>query len=471
MDKFIFVLGSNWQLSLAELDNVLKNSRYKGKITDYSANVAVVEFEDLQEDQYYVNTLEELQFMLGGCQKIAKIYDFIHYQSIMNAFPFKIEKFHEVKKTRARISETIRNVLVGRGKIFPKAYESMFYAVSIYPILYNDEYYSKVLVRHFLPFLNKEIMEILKSKGAVKALYYKYPEENMKSGNLNPIFPHHVIRYELLKEHRAEIIFGFTEEGVYVARTFTVDNPNFKKKIDEERPFKEFKSSISPKLALMLLNFLNLFDRREDKIILDPFVGNGTIPLFAILQDFQVYGSDIEEEKVRNTIRNINWFLKELEESLPIQLDERFKKSDVKTLSQTFKTNFFDGVCTEPYLGPFYKSKPYYHQVKELIEEKMEPLYDAMFRELSKVLKPSARAVIIAPIISTVDGGDLQINVENLARNHHFKLIPIIDGNRIVNKSNIKLRIARQDAKTLIEAKKGQIVKRKIYVFQKHENS
>ncbi len=463
------MLGSNWQLSLAELDNLLKNSEFQGRITDYSANIAIVEFESLQKSRYYVNDLMKIQYILGGCQKIAEIYDFIDIQTIYDAFPTTVEKFKKIDFTRKGILKVVNSTL---NKIFPRIQnESIFYAVSVYPNLFDDDYYSDVLVKHFLPFLNKKIMEILKNEGAVKALYYKYPEENMNSGNLNPIFPHHVIRYELLKEHRAEIIFGFTEEGVYVARTFTVDNPNFKKKIDEERPFKEFKSSISPKLALMLLNFLNLFDHREDKIILDPFVGNGTIPLFAILQDFQVYGSDIEEEKVRNTIRNIYWFLKELEESLPIQLDDQFKKSDVKTLSQTFQTNFFDGVCTEPYLGPFYKSKPYYHQVKELIEEKMEPLYDAMFRELYKVLKSSARAVIIAPIISTVDGGDLQINVENLARNHHFKLIPIIDGNRIVNKSNITLRIAKPDAKTLIEAKKGQIVKRKVYVFQKYENS
>ena len=194
----------------------------------------------------------------------------------------------ELERIRYKILRIIDNIIIGKEGVFPKVYESMFFAVSIYPFLYDDKYYSEVLVKHLLPFLNKEIMVILKQRGAVKALYYQYPEKNIKSGNLNPIFPHHIIKYELLKENRGEIIFGFTEEGVYIARTFTTDDPNFKKKIDEKRPYKEFKSAISPKLSLMMLNFLNLFENRQNKKILDPFVGNGTIILFAILQDFQI---------------------------------------------------------------------------------------------------------------------------------------------------------------------------------------
>ena len=227
MDKFIFILGSNWQLSIAELDNVLKNSQFKGRITDYSANIAVVEFDTLQEDRYYINRLMELQFMLGGTQKISKIFDFINIQTIHEAFPLHIEKYKLVERIRKKIISILDPVL---EKVFQRINkENLFFATSIYPVFYDDEYYSKVLVKHFLPFLNKEIMNILNQKGAKKSLYYKYPEENIKSGNLNPIFPHHLIKYGLFNPDRAEIVFGFTEEGVYIARTYTSDDPNFKK--------------------------------------------------------------------------------------------------------------------------------------------------------------------------------------------------------------------------------------------------
>jgi len=322
MERFVFVLGSNWQLSIAELDNILKNSSFKGKITDYSANIAIVEFEKLHEEKYFIDSLMELQFLLGGTQKICKIFDFINIQTINAAFPTFIEKFKLVEKTRNKILSVIDSNL---EKIFKRIKnESLFFAVSIYPNLYDEDYYSNVLIKHFLPFLNKEIMGLLKKKGAKKSLYYKYPEKNIESGNLNPIFPHHLIKYGLFNEDRAEIVFGFTEEGVYLARTFTADDPNFKKQIDEERPNKEFKSSISPKLAIIMLNFLNLFETREKKKILDPFVGNGTIPMFGTIQEFQVYGSDIEEKKVRNTIRNMNWLFEFLEEDVPFLLNENF---------------------------------------------------------------------------------------------------------------------------------------------------
>ncbi|MFX0023038.1 MAG: TRM11 family SAM-dependent methyltransferase [Candidatus Hermodarchaeota archaeon] len=467
MNRFIFVLGSNWQLSIAELDNYLKYSPNKGKILDYSANIAIVEFEKLHQDTHYINKLMEIQFILGGCQKIAQIYDFIDLNTIKNAFPTQINKFKYVEKNRQKILNAINNIIIGKRGVFPKVYESMFFAVSIYPKLYDDEYYSGVLVKHFLPFLNKELMEILKQKGATKVLYYQYPEKYIKSGNLNPIFPHHVIRFELLNENRAEIIFGFTDEGLYIARTFTVDDPNFKKKIDEERPFKEFKSAISPKLALMMLNFLNIYEKRENCKILDPFVGNGTIVLFAILQDFQIYGSDVDKQKVNNTIRNIQWLLELLEEEIPPFTHQRIIKNDARNLSSGFNHYFFDGICTEPELGPFYTEKPYYSQVKELIDTQLTPLYDQFLREAYKILKPNSRISFVSPIITTVDGNDLQVNVEKLIHKNNFRIVPMIDLDRIPNKSHQKLRFHKEHVKNMIDAKKGQIIKRKIYVLEK----
>ena len=468
MNRFLFVLGSNWRLSLAELDNYLRNSQNKGKIIDYSANIAIVEFEILEKDRYYVNKLMEMQFILGGSQKIAKIYDFIDIKTIYEAFPFNIEKYKSVQKTRDKILNVIKNIIIGKEAIFPNVYESMFFAISIYPNLYDEEYYSKILVKHFLPFLNKEIKEILLEKGSEKTLYYQYPEKNIKSGTLNPIFPHHIIKYNLLKENRAEIIFGFSEEGVYIARTFTTDDPNFKRKIDEEKPYKEFKSAISPKLSLILLNFLNLFGKRHNKKILDPFVGNGTIALFGTLQDFQVYSSDNNEQKIVNTRQNLVWLLELLEEEIPSHINKRILKLDARKLSNFFEPEFFDGICTEPELAPFFLEKPYYNQVRDLIDDKLEPLYDQFFSEAYKILKPNCRISLIAPVITTIDGNDVQVNIDKLASKNHFKLIPILNTARIVRKSNLKLQFRKRVLKSILDAKKGQIVKRKIYVLEKN---
>jgi len=465
MNRYLFVLGSNWQLSLAELDNFLKNSQIRGRITDYSANIAIVEFDDLHKNKYYINDLMELQYLLGGCQKIAEIYDFVGIQTLFSAFPLQVEKFKLIDTKRREILKVINDLL---PKIFPKIKnESIFFAVSIYPNLYDDKYYSEIIVKHFLPFLNKEIMALVNEIGAKKSLYYKYPEENIKLGNLNPIFPHHVIKYGLFNKDRAEIIFGITEEGFYIARTLTCDDPNFKRKIDEEKPSKEFKSAISPKLALIMLNFLNLFEERETKKILDPFVGNGTILLFALIEDFQIYGSDIDDTKVKNVLRNLNWLLNELEEPIPYMLNENIRQTDINMLSSTFEKEQFDGIVTEPELGPFYNRKPYYTEIKKLFESKLKPIFEATFREAYKVLKPKGRISIIAPIFSTVDGGDVTLNLEEFARKNNFEPIQLLDLDRIANKSNQKLQFQKKHVRAMIDAKKGQIVKRKIFVFEK----
>jgi len=217
----------------------------------------------------------------------------------------------------------------------------------------------------------------------------------------------------------------------------------------------------------MMLNFLNLFEKREEKKILDPFVGYGTIALFAHLQGFQVYGSDIDPQKVESTIRNLKWLINDLKEPSPLLLDARFKKSEINALSKNFEDNLFDGICTEPFLGPFYTKKPYYIDGIELIEEQLDPQFEAFFREAYKILKPRCRICITTPIISTLDGGDVQIDIKKHAMEHNFKTIPMINKKRIVNKSNIKLQFRKQHIRNIIDAKKGQIFKRKIHVFEK----
>ena len=465
MDKFLFVLGSNFQLSLAELDNVLHYSNFKGKIVDYSANIAVVEFEKILKEKHYINELMELQYMLGGSQKIVKVFDFIHTNILEEAFPLFIEKYKQVSKSRGRILDTVKAVL---PNIFPKIRgENIFFAISIYPNFYDDRYYSDVLVKHFLPFLNTEIMKILLEMGAKKSLYFQYPEKNIKEGNLNPIFPHHLIKYGLFNKDRAEIVFALTEEGLYIGRTFVCDDPNFKKKIDEERPVKEFRSAISPKLAIILLNFLNLFETRNKKKILDPFVGNGSILLFGILEDFEVYGSDIDIQKVESTLRNVYWLLNELEEPVPYLLRERIRKIEIKDLNKHYEPNFFDGICSEPDLGPFYTQKPIFEETMKLIENQLNPLYSEIFKQARFLLKPNHRMVITAPIISTLEGEDLQLNLEKLGIENNFKLIPVLDVDRIINKSDNRLQFKKSSVKSLLDAKKGQVIKRKIYIFEK----
>jgi hypothetical protein len=198
MKRFLFVLGSNWFLSLAEIDLILRNPPFMGRIIDYSANIAVVEIEKGLNPKTYINNLEILQFYLGGTLKIAEILDFIDIFTIKSAFPEYVVSFNKIKPFRKKIYDILNKIL---PIAFPKIEnEQLFFATSIYPNLYNDKYYQTILIKHFLPYLNETISKLLKEKSAKKSIFYKYPEKNISNGNLNPIFPHHVIRYNLLQK-------------------------------------------------------------------------------------------------------------------------------------------------------------------------------------------------------------------------------------------------------------------------------
>ena len=89
----------------------------------------------------------EIQFTLGRGQKIGKIFNFIDINTVQKAFPVQIIKFKDGERTRKKILDLIANLIIGKTAIFPKVDESMLFAVSIYPNLYDEKYYSYVLVK------------------------------------------------------------------------------------------------------------------------------------------------------------------------------------------------------------------------------------------------------------------------------------------------------------------------------------
>ena len=77
------------------------------------------------------------------------------------------------------------------------------------------------------------------------------------------------------------------------------------------------------------------------------------------------------------------------------------------------------------------------------------------------------RICFIAPIISTIDGSEIQLNIEKIANENGFNQIPLINPNRFFNKTNPKLQFLKKPHRALIDAIKGQVIKRKIFVFEK----
>ncbi len=459
MARYIFILGKNWRLSLAEINNVLESPPYEGRIVDYSASTAIVEFEeDIKKDANF----DRLIYHLGGTQKIGKLVDFVDLRTLQGAFPEEITPDTTIQsKHRKYIGNLLKDASYPiYGKIQSLKY---FTANSIYGISFQHPYY-KTLVQHFLPYVNKQWTKILKGKGAKNSLYYRYPEDRIRKGTLNPLFPHHYWAYKLFQTHRKEILYVMTEEGMYIGYTINVTNANEMKKLDENRPYKDPKSSIPPKFAKIMIELLHLNQPYASNRILDPFCGAGTILMFAHSQGIQTFGLDIDQTRIKGTKKNLKWLSKILENPRKIN-PLNYKTGDIAKLAELFGENKIDGIVTEPFLLPFYRELPRYREVSSIMEKTVIPSYEKLFSEGSKVLKLNHRIVVTSPAVETLDGGRFRMDLYDIASKNGFKSVPIFGEKFIAEKSDQDLQLFAD--KHSIYDDKSEIIRREFYVFEK----
>jgi tRNA G10 N-methylase Trm11 len=461
MKKVLFILGRNWRLALSEIDIYLQTTKYRGNILDYSTTVAVVEFQQEQE----IDDLADLMTRLGQSQKIGMMLDFIPEETLQAAYPPDIEENRsQIYNSRKYIDNTLKDIYY---EIFrePEG-KKLFIANSIYPIEFTDPYY-KLLVKHFLQYANKFFNTYMKEKGAKQAVYYKYPENEIESGNLNPIFPHHFETYELYKPDRAELLYCHTEQGMYLGKTVVVIDSNFQKKIDENRPYKDFRQTIPPKFAKYLLSLLNLSEPLEDKKILDPFCGTGTNLMFAYIQGFEVYGADVEETQVIGTRQNIKYTANQLEEDIKEkELQDHIKVCPMDKLDTTFPARFFDGIITEPVLLPFYREKPHIADVQQEVNKSVIPIYKKFLGQAYSLLKGSKRLALVAPIIHTQEKKRVHIPLANTAKEVGFIPIPIMNPNRLPTVTRESLDVKADTNVTFFDWGTERIG-REFFLFQK----
>lgn len=463
MEKYIFILGKNYRLALAEIDTYLQTAQYRGKILDYSTNCAIVEFDNQEID---LDEIGDLMIRLGSVQKIGFMYDFIDINILKSAFPVNMEENRpKIYAGRKYLDNTLNDLIF---EIFPKIdHEEFFIANSIYPESFDDPYYSQVLIRYVLHYLNKFFNTTLKEQGAKKAIYYKYPQKNIESGKLNPIFPHHYFAYKLYEPNRAEILYCVTDQGMYIGRTITVSDSNLQKELDEKRPFKKFKQTIPPKFAKTLISFLQLERPLDNKRILDPFCGSGTILQFALLTGLKPYGTDNDQTQVDGTRANLEYTAKLLGIHIP---REKIKKivflSRISELSKRFKPNYFDGMATEPVLLPFFRNEPDYDQTVSLVNEKVIPVYEQLFHQASIVLKPNSRISLIAPGVITQGNRQVVLPIQEMASNAGLKPIQLLKTERLDVKQNPLFNFDRGGSKNLYD-RGTKYLMREFYVFAK----
>ncbi|MCX6795477.1 MAG: DNA methyltransferase [Candidatus Falkowbacteria bacterium] len=187
-----------------------------------------------------------------------------------------------------------------------------------------------------------------------------------------------------------ELVIAKKDGKVLLGQTLAVQDFKDLSKRDYGRPARDDESGmLPPKLAQIMINLAG--QNSLDAVILDPFCGSGTVVTEAMLMGYQnLIGADLSPKAVSDTRENVNWMKKRYGlDRANIKIINR----NVINLSKVIKASSVDAVVTEPYLGPQRGLKNV-----ELVIENLEDLYTQALRQFDLILKPGGRVVMIWPV-------------------------------------------------------------------------
>ena len=357
MTQYIFILGKNPELSLAEIEAYLVARAVDFKVVDRSDTFAVV---DGDVPKGMMNDL-------GGTIKIAEV-----------VFSTDSKKFEDIANEMEQ--------KINFEQLFKNLDEKTTFGVSSCNSHNEQEFFSA--------FFKKKMKD-----NGIKAGFVHLPANRSE-----------LTHVEVIKRHLIEQSIEFiTCSGgkFYLGKTVSVHNPFEFQKRDMERPVQRTIFSIPPRLCRIMINLSGA----KGGVLLDPFCGIGSVLQEAILMGFDVRGIDIDNEAIEGCRENLDW--------VSIEYEKKFNENnlhvgDARRLTDHFKESSVDAIVTEPYLGPPLKNQPTERGAIEILRD-LEPLYKDAISSMLRVLKPSKRIVIVAPAFN-VDGKILSLPLKNVKK-------------------------------------------------------
>ncbi|NHJ13586.1 MAG: methyltransferase domain-containing protein [Candidatus Thorarchaeota archaeon] len=444
MTRYVFVLGKNWMLGIAELIVYLQDRNLANEIYDYTRTTAVVDIEERLDDKELIDILG----FLGGSFKIAKVVSVYDRSLVEEAFP---AKGGVKKQARALLQQVPWTKGVWRNVKNKK----VKFAVSTYSTSTKQTTIDlRKLTMGFDEWTKQQLMKM----GARKAVYHIY-EGPDKRGAERPnvaLWPKSIARHGLLSPPNAEIILAIAESSVYVAKTIGVYDAELQRYRDESRPYISEEISTSPKLCRTLLN---LAGARTGDTVLDPFCGSGTLLMEAALLGMNCIGVDIDGDAVNGANQNLRWLSRDLGEKKIFKII----KGDSQQIDK-FVDSEVDAVAFEPELGPVYSERPTKEEAS-LQALELTKLYRGVLLGIGKVLRQEGRIAMTIPVINS-QKGQVTIDLEEMTRGTEFGVIRLLPNEAFESSMPRSRQLAiLPDRRTLPERKRGQVVERAVLML------
>jgi tRNA G10 N-methylase Trm11 len=432
---YVFILGKNWKLSVAELVSFLKSRAYMPRIIDISKSFVVIELENALDPSIAVD--------LGGTIKIGRVITEIPVETVNKAFLKRDKQASNHIQTNLSLNNTVE-------RVFDTSKITSIFGVSVYSV---DTHFSQNSIR-IQRFLGSYFKKNLASHGE-KAKFMGFPKSRYM-----PQLTHIEVLKKGLIENSAEILFCIGKEEAFLSKTIAVHNPFEFQKRDIQRPFQRKIFSISPRLAKILVN-LSMCSPRNT--LLDPFCGIGTIIQEAALMKMRVIGVDKDPWCVKATRANLDWLKKEYSSQLE-GMTSTVLLGDARSLTDQIETNSIDAIATEPPLGPALYYIPTVSRANRIIED-LKSLYYDFLEEAYKALKSNGHLAIVSPCVRTRTCVPVYLDIDKRAELDGFKKVYPVKREDFIIENKLVDELTRQTS--FVDAEERHKIVRQIHTFQK----
>src|SRR3989339_51929 len=370
---YLFILGREPLLSLAEINSVLKKEKINFSLKAWATPFCVIESESILDVPFLMQEL-------GGTIKISLVFNQIETTPEMSS-----EKLAEAikEKTLPLLKEK------GAGN------KKVFFGLSFYNHRTIKKNPSK-----FLKNLGLEIKNTLEKNG-IKSRLVTSNEDNLSSVTVK--------MNKLLSPRGAEIILADDEKNIWLAETKAVQPFDKFSERDFGRPGRDvFSGMLPPKLAKIMINLAETIKTAK---LLDPFCGSGTILTEAGLMNYKnLFGSDNSPKAITDTEKNLAWGGGRAE----------IKVCDAQKLSECFQQKF-EAIITEPFLGPPLRGGENKDQLLQT-RKQLTDLYSSSLKEFHKILTDGGTVVMIWPII-----GEVNLPLKEKLKGIGWQIIPLLE--------------------------------------------
>jgi len=216
-----------------------------------------------------------------------------------------------------------------------------------------------------------------------------------------------------LSDNHVELLIVRGANGrVIIAESIGAQNITAIAARDQARPHTDaFVGMLPPKLARIMLHLTGPKPVDHTPIVLDPFCGTGVVLQEALLDGYEVLGTDLSEKMVDYTTRNLEWLMgaTRVDGSVKsVQLGDAMKFRWPEAAS-------LDSVVTETYLGQPFSAPPSPVKLRE-VRDNCNHIVSEFLRNLGGQLSPGTPLCLAVPAWRDTQGNftHLPLDIEKL---------------------------------------------------------